>query len=75
MRNQNLFEALERICGFTALESDMSEIIAAYGKDVVEDKKQVKTPKTVHYSTCAHHFIYDGKWMKKCRLCGLTQIR
>ena len=34
MTYQNLFEALQSVCGFTALESDMFEIIAAYEKDI-----------------------------------------
>jgi hypothetical protein len=36
MNNQNLFEALQNVCGFTALESDMFEIINAYDKDKSE---------------------------------------
>jgi antirestriction protein ArdC len=34
MRHQNLFEALQNVCGFTAIESDMLEIINAYEKDL-----------------------------------------
>jgi hypothetical protein len=37
MQNKNLFEALQQICNFTALESDMFEIIAAVEKDKVAD--------------------------------------
>jgi hypothetical protein len=33
MTNQKLFEALERVCGFTALQSDMFEIIRAVEAD------------------------------------------
>lgn len=33
MTNQKLFEALERVCGFTALETDMLEIIRAVEAD------------------------------------------
>ena len=33
MRNQNLFEALQAVCGFTALESEMDEILRAVEKD------------------------------------------
>jgi len=33
MTNQKLFEALERVCGFTALETDMAEIIKAVEAD------------------------------------------
>lgn len=33
MRNQNLFNALKDVCGFTALESDMEEIKYAIKKD------------------------------------------
>ena len=33
MTNQKLFEALQRVCGFTALESDMFEIIRAVEAD------------------------------------------
>lgn len=36
MKNQNLFKALQNVCGFTALESDMFEIINAYEKDKAE---------------------------------------
>ena len=36
MAYQNLFEALQNVCGFTALESDMFEIINAYEKDKAE---------------------------------------
>lgn len=32
-RGLNLFEALENICGFIALESDMDEIVSAVEKD------------------------------------------
>ncbi|BFP39522.1 hypothetical protein FGF1_03670 [Flavobacteriaceae bacterium GF1] len=32
-RGQNLFEALQDVCGFIALESDMDEIIRAVEKD------------------------------------------
>jgi hypothetical protein len=37
MQNKNLFEALQQICNFTALESDMREIIDAVEKDKVAD--------------------------------------
>jgi len=33
MTNQKLFEALERVCGFTALQSDMAEIVNAVELD------------------------------------------
>src|SRR3990167_8448891 len=33
MENQNLFNALQDVCGFTALQTDMIEIIDAYEKD------------------------------------------
>ncbi len=33
MTNQKLFEAIQRVCGFTALESDMFEIIKAVEAD------------------------------------------
>jgi hypothetical protein len=33
MGNQNLFDALERVCDLTALQTDMSEILAAVEKD------------------------------------------
>ena len=36
MAYQNLFEALQNVCGFTALESEMFEIINAYEKDKLE---------------------------------------
>lgn len=36
MPNQNLFEALQRVCDFTALETDMQEIIDAVEKDKKE---------------------------------------
>ena len=37
MAYQHLFEALQNVCGFTALESDMFEIINAYKEDIKED--------------------------------------
>ena len=33
MKYQNLFEAIQNVCGHTPLESEMFEIIAAYEKD------------------------------------------
>ncbi len=41
MAHQNLFEALERITGFIALESDMFEIIDAVDKDRAERTKPI----------------------------------
>ena len=40
MAYQKLFEALQNVCGFTALESDMFEIINAYEKDKAEQLPQ-----------------------------------
>lgn len=40
MAYQNLFETLQRVCGFIALESDMSEIINAYKRDMAAQKTQ-----------------------------------
>jgi hypothetical protein len=40
MAYQKLFEALQNVCGFTALESDMFEIIDAYEKDKAEQLPQ-----------------------------------
>lgn len=36
MRNQNLFETLQDVCGFIALEIDMDEILRAVDKDRAE---------------------------------------
>jgi hypothetical protein len=33
MRNQNLFNALQDVCNFTALQSDLDQIIRAVKKD------------------------------------------
>ena len=40
MRYQNLFNALQNVCAFTALQSDMLEIINAYEKDKAEQLLQ-----------------------------------
>ncbi len=40
MAHQNLFEALQNVCGFTALETDIYEIINAYEKDRSEQLQQ-----------------------------------
>lgn len=42
MAYQNLFEALINVCGFTALEDDLTEIILAYKKDLAEQLSQNK---------------------------------
>ena len=47
MAYQNLFEALQNVCGFTALESDMFEIINAYEKDKAEQLPQADVIKSV----------------------------
>ena len=44
---QNLFEALQNVCGFTALENDMFEIINAYEKDKAEQLPQADVKKSV----------------------------
>jgi len=75
MRNQNLFEALERICGFTALETDMAEIISAYEKDMQEHVPILPTPKPIDPSICKHVFIWANKDKEQCHFCGLTQSR
>ena len=45
MAHQNLFEALERITGFTALETDMFEIIDAVDKDRAKQNKPIDMEK------------------------------
>ncbi|HJY63845.1 MAG TPA: hypothetical protein VJ455_06795 [Ignavibacteria bacterium] len=46
--NQNLFNALQNVAGFTALQSDMQEIIDAVDKDRIKPnfskRKQIKKP-------------------------------
>lgn len=42
MAYQNLFETLQNVCEFTALENEMIEIINAYKKDKKIHKKEVK---------------------------------
>lgn len=39
--NQKLFEALENVCNFTALESDMFEIKEAIVKDELHNGKEI----------------------------------
>jgi len=73
MRNQNLFEALERICGFTALETDMAEIIAAHEKDIAEGEKH--QPKTI-FSGMDKYFDDLTKYENdfNCNECGFEGI-
>lgn len=41
-RGQHLFNALYDVCGFTALESDMDEIIRAVEKDNEQNLKDIQ---------------------------------
>lgn len=41
MAYQNLFEAIIRVTGFTPLESDMTEIMDAYHKDMGRNDKDI----------------------------------
>lgn len=74
MAYQNLFEALQNVCGFTALESDMLEIINAYEKDKAEQLPQAdvsgrseqfycvcKNPDEVQYPHSQTRFCYQCK--------------
>ena len=67
MKNQNLFEALHNVCGFTALESDMFEIINAYEKDRAEQLPQADVIKSV----CDYE-RHDKEMNEigECRSCG-----
>lgn len=47
MAYQNLFKALQNVCGFTALESDMFEVINAYEKDKAEQLPQAPVSKSL----------------------------
>jgi hypothetical protein len=53
MTNQKLFEALERLCGFTVLQSDMFEIIRAVEAD--------KMPMTETIEQAAENAFNDFK--------------
>src|SRR3990167_8305713 len=69
MKHQNLFEALQNVCGFTALESDIFEIIAAYEKDksiiseTAEQKEKIQIP-----SKRIHCHLLVGKTNKMIKL-------
>ena len=69
MENQHLFEALQNVCGFTALESDIFEIIAAYEKDksiiseTAEQKEKIQIP-----SKRIHCHLLVGKTNKMIKL-------
>jgi hypothetical protein len=43
--NQNLFNALQDVCGYIALQSDMEEILRAVAKD--EEEKKPEPPKRI----------------------------
>ena len=69
MAYQNLFEALQNVCGFTALESDMFEIINAYEKDRSEQLPQADVSKSV----CKHEWIMTADSFDQtcyCKKCG-----
>ena len=51
--NQNLFEALDRVCGFTALQEEMNEIKEAIKKD------ESLQPQTVEREDWEHVFPVD----------------
>jgi hypothetical protein len=42
MTNQKLFEALQRVCGFTALQSDMAEIVSAVELDKMPSAETIE---------------------------------
>lgn len=56
--NQNLFNALSDICGFTALQDEMSAIIDAVNKDKSEPKEKCPTCKQerIWNSVCSDGF-------------------
>jgi formamidopyrimidine-DNA glycosylase len=71
MRNQNLFEALERICGFTALETDMAEIIAAHEMDVHNwDRVKELTLQIEEIMSEMDEFIDDLEKYENSFVCG-----
>ena len=62
---QNLFEAIDRICGFAALEDDMEEILQA----VAKDNKPVNVD-LADVSKCDHQWIdINGGFKKLCIKC------
>lgn len=61
MKYQNLFEAIQNVCGHTPLESEMFEIIAAYEKD-----KGV----TSAVAICDHKQVILVRHAFKCKGCG-----
>ena len=72
MAYQNLFEALQNVCGFTALESDMLEIVNAYEKDRAEQLPQADVIKSV----CDHILCkieMDGEKYNYCKRCHYTE--
>ena len=67
MAYQNLFEALQNVCGFTALESEMFEIINAYEKDRAWQLPQANVIKSVcDYEKHDKEMTEIGE----CRSCG-----
>ena len=63
MAYQNLFEALQRVAGFTALETDMMEIIDAVRKDGIQPQE---------HNCNAYWIQMDTQW-KKCSECGMIK--
>lgn len=62
MTNQNLFEALSRVCNFTATEDELQEIIDAVEKD-----------KVVYEDPCPNntHDWVEVYYGNQCSKCGM----
>lgn len=62
--HQNLFEALQRVCDFTALQTEMQEIIDAVHKDergVDLFGESIPKPDTIYFKACTTK--QDDGWM------------
>jgi hypothetical protein len=63
MTNQKLFEALKRVCGFTALESDMFEIIRAVEADKMPMTETIEQAAERHrLGDPYNNFIRGATW-------------
>jgi hypothetical protein len=69
MTNQKLFEALERLCGFTVLQSDMFEIIRAVEADKMGSNETIEQAAERYADdignkngTAQFDFIRGAKW-------------
>jgi hypothetical protein len=76
MTNQKLFEALERLCGFTVLQSDMFEIIRAVEADKMPMTETIEQAAERLYPFALggignseddrkNHFIKGAKWQQE----------